>query len=221
MGLLIKGIIFDVDGTLVQLKVDPVKMRLTMIGVLKERGFDVSSLNLSSNSQTIIETAMTQIRAGWIEQDAGEVRAHLYSVLDKLELEWGAEAHPIDGIDDTLRKLGEASLRLGVVTNSGRASAGELLGRHKLVRHFDVVVTRDDVSSMKPDPEGILKAMHMFDLPKESVIYVGDSGIDIRAAKAAGVKMAAVTSGFYSEERLKQEGSDYILRTANDLFRIL
>lgn len=221
VGLLIKGIIFDVDGTLVQLKVDAVKLRMSMIDVLRERGFDVSSLNYSSYSQTILDTAMSQIKTGKVEQDAGEVRAHLYSVLDRLELEWGAEAAPIDGIDETLAKLGDASVRLGVVTNSGRASAGALLGRYKLLRHFDFILTRDDVSSMKPNPEGILKAIEMLELPRESVIYVGDSGIDVRAAKAAGIRMAAVTSGFYTEEQLKQEGSDHILRSVNDLFRIL
>ncbi len=218
---MIKGIIFDVDGTLVQLEVDAVKLRMSMIEVLRGRGFDVSSLNYSSYSQTIIDMAMSQIKTGQVQQDAGEVRSHLYSLLDRLELEWGVEAAPIEGIDETLAKLGDASVRLGVVTNSGRVSAGALLGRYKLLRHFDFVLTRDDVSSMKPDPEGILKAIEMLELPKESVIYVGDSGIDVRAAKAAGIKMAAVTSGFYTEERLKEEGSDYVLPSVRDLFRIL
>jgi HAD superfamily hydrolase (TIGR01509 family) len=218
---LIKGIIFDVDGTLVQLKVDPVKMRTTMIEVLRKRGFDVSSLNFSSFTQTILDTATAQIRTGKVDQDEGELRDHLYSVLDKLELEWNSESAPIDGIEQTLKKLGDASLKLGVVTNSGRVPAVVLLTRHDLQRHFDCILTRDDVSSMKPDPEGILKAINILELPKESVIYVGDSGIDVRAAKAAGIRMAAVTSGFYTEERLKQEGSDYVLRSVNDLFGIL
>ncbi len=74
---------------------------------------------------------------------------------------------------------------------------------------------------MKPHPEGILKAVELLRLTTGDTIYVGDSAIDIRAGKAAGVKVAAVATGHYSAERLRTEGADYIIGSLAELDALL
>jgi HAD superfamily hydrolase (TIGR01549 family) len=217
----IKGIIFDIDGTLVTLKVDAARLRATMIKELEILGFDTSALNLSSSTQSIIEHAVRQIEFGQLKMSVKLLKARLYSILDKLEFEWNSECLPIDGADKVLKALNDSSLRLGIVTNSGRNSANFLLHKYDFAKYFEFILTRNDVNEMKPKPDGILMALELLNLPKDRVIYIGDSAIDVRAAKAAGVKIASVISGHYSEDKLRTEGSDYVLRSVADLPKII
>ena len=58
-------------------------------------------------------------------------------------------------------------------------------------------------------------------LPGEESIYVGDSVIDVPAAKGAGVRIASVTTGRYTAERLREEGTDYVLGSLSELFDLV
>jgi phosphoglycolate phosphatase len=218
---LVRGFLFDFDGTLVSLKIDPPKMKAAMIAELASQGFDTKPLDTSMPTQAIIDYARGQVQAERVRKDFNEVRSRLYAVLDALELEWNATSSPIDGATEALERLRKSHLSLAIVTNSGRASAQPVLDRFALSMLFDCIITRDDVNAMKPDPEGILKAMGVMGLKSVETIFVGDSAIDIRAARAAGVRMAAVTTGYHSAERLRTEGADYIIGSLGELDRIV
>jgi phosphoglycolate phosphatase len=51
------------------------------------------------------------------------------------------------------------------------------------------------VAAHKPDPEGLLKALEYFGVPKEDTLYTGDHLVDAQAAEAAGLDFAAVLTG--------------------------
>jgi phosphoglycolate phosphatase-like HAD superfamily hydrolase len=59
------------------------------------------------------------------------------------------------------------------------------------------------------------------ELPREEVLYVGDSVIDVRAARLAGIKVASVTTGRYTRERLQEEGTDYIMGSLSGLLDLV
>jgi len=63
------------------------------------------------------------------------------------------------------------------------------------LQYFDVIVGGEDVAAHKPDPEGLLKAISMVGCQKEEVLFVGDSTVDARTAKNAGVDFVAVLTG--------------------------
>ena len=88
---------------------------------------------------------------------------------------------------------------------------------HRLV----FTLTREDTRAMKPSPEGLIEAVSIVSLPPEDVYYVGDSPLDVVAAKAAGVKMVSVTTGNYSAERLRSEGADYVIASLSQLVPVL
>ncbi len=209
---MVRGLIFDVDGTLVSLKVDVEKLRSTTAKELARNGFDGSFMagnNLTT--QEIIDRAREQVETGLVKTDFGVFRASLGAALDALEMDWNALAEPIPGIVEILDGLRAKKVKLATLTNSGRAPSEWLLRRHDLLRRFDFTLSRDDVAKLKPSPDGILKAITLMGLPREEVVYVGDSVIDVRAARSAGIKVASVTTGRYTRERLIEEGSDYIM----------
>ncbi len=219
---MVRGLIFDVDGTLVSLKVDVEKLRSTTARELVKVGFDVSFMDGTNlHTQEIIDWARKQVESGSVRIDFESFRAALFAALDEVEMDWNARAEPIQGTGEVLDRLRSANVKLATLTNSGRTPSEWLLKRHDLLRRFDFTLTRDDVSALKPSPDGLLEAVDLMQLPKSEVVYVGDSIIDVKAAKGAGVRVASVTTGRYTHERLLSEGSDYILSSLSGLLDLV
>lgn len=101
-----------------------------------------------------------------------------------------AEAKVFPGIMELIERLPSAGVALGIVTGKGRRSTEFALRAFGLDRWFKVVITGDDVTHPKPDPEGILKAVQCLGESREHVLYVGDAAADVEMGLAAGVRLA-------------------------------
>jgi phosphoglycolate phosphatase len=215
------GVLFDIDGTLVSFNFDIPGSRKALCNELASHGFDVSSLGPTSPTQSIIDEARRQIDEGMVGADFEVVKKRLFSILDEFELESGRSVYPFPEAEQVLASLKQKSVKLAVLTNSGRRAAAKILELSSLSGYFDFVLTRDDVEAMKPRPEGVIMAVSMFSLPKERVVYVGDSMLDIMAAKAAGLKVISVATGNYTVERLRSEGADVVVGSLQELVSVL
>jgi len=213
--------VFDIDGTLVAFKFDVKGTREAIIEELSRKGFDTSKLDLTTPTQAMVDAARTQVESGKVRADFDEVRGKLYAILDASEMESSKGASVFPGTRETLDYLRSKKVRLGVLTNSGRRAAAEILRRAGLHDCFEFVLCRDDVSMMKPKPDGLVMAISLLGMPRDHVFYVGDSKYDIIAAKEAGLRVIAVPSGNYSEARLKEEGADYVISSLSELPRLL
>ena len=213
------GLIFDIDGTLVTFRFDVQGTRSALLSEMTRMGFSTTGLTLSSPTVKIMESVREQAASG--ARDYQSARARLYSILDRFEAESSANATIFPGTVETLKFLKKKSVKLGVLTNSGRRAALPLLARYSLTEYFDFVLTRDDVDAMKPAPDGIHRALSLMVLPKEHVFYVGDSTLDIMAAKGAGLKVISVATGNYNAQRLRAEGSEFVIESLAELPRLL
>ncbi len=81
-------------------------------------------------------------------------------------------------------------LHLAIATNRSD-TMNKVLDRHGLAHYFDLVVTARDVEKPKPDPEPLTRVLTHFQIKPDAMLYVGDSILDARAARAAGVSFAA------------------------------
>lgn len=124
------------------------------------------------------------------------------------------DIRPIDGIEDTLFELNQ-KYQLALVTTRGRETAEKFIADNNLSSLFTVVVTRDDVSRLKPHPEPILQAMEKLAVEPERCVMVGDTSADITAAQSAGTNSIGVLCGFGQYQDLKE--ADVILDSTNDL----
>jgi HAD superfamily hydrolase (TIGR01509 family) len=212
--------IFDLDGTLVTFKLDVREWRKVIIDVMDKRGFDTSGLELSTATQQILDSAKAQVTAS--ESGRYEsLRREVFSILDTLELEGAKSASAFPGVADVLRLLKSRGFRLGLLTNSGRAVASLTLTKWGLEGLFELVLTRDDIEAMKPRPEGLTKAARMLSVRADQAYYIGDSLYDVIAAKSAGMKSVAVSTGNYAAERLRSGGADYVISALSELPRVL
>ena len=104
------------------------------------------------------------------------------------------EAPLFPGISEILDECRERGLKLGIVTGRGRESTQFILEHLGISDRFGCILTHDDLSSSKPSPEGILRALEILDEKPENAVYVGDMWMDIRAARRAGCR--ALSAGW-------------------------
>jgi len=100
---------------------------------------------------------------------------------------------------------------LGIVTTKTGKYSRILMEHFGLMDKFDVLIGREDVTEPKPNAEPILKALQQLDAKGKSVWMIGDTTMDLIAAKNASVNAIGVLSGYDTEEKLRQE-CDIILR---------
>ena len=134
-----------------------------------------------------------------------------------MEVKSAHDATLYPGAVETLRQVRSKSLKLGLVTNNSRSGTDLTLKRLHLKPLFDAIVTRDDCDEMKPSPAPILKILTELGISPEEAILVGDSAMDVIAARAAGIRSAAVSTGPFRIGTVLKAEPDYVLGSVTDL----
>ena len=111
--------------------------------------------------------------------------------------------------------LAKSCATLGVVTTKTAKYSIELLEHMELMHYFDVLIGREDVTHPKPDPEPIHKALSKLPSVTDHIWMIGDTSMDMLAAKAAKIDSAGITCGYGSFESL-ESCTDNIFENALD-----
>ena len=128
---------------------------------------------------------------------------------------------PYAGIPELVAGLVQRGVRLAVASNKFQA------GTEKLVRlffpgvEFAAVFGQREGVPLKPDPAVVGEILSLTGAAKERVLYVGDSGVDMLTAAAAGVRSVGVTWGFRDRAELKEAGAQYIVDTPGEILKLL
>ena len=127
------------------------------------------------------------------------------------------------GIVELLKQLKEKGYKTGVVTSRMLHTTKQGLDKFDLNQYFDVVVTCDDTTKHKPDPEPVNIALEKLNAKPEEAIMLGDSMFDILCARNAGVKSVLVGWALpvSEEEKNGPNAADYTIENAQDLFEHL
>jgi pyrophosphatase PpaX len=126
------------------------------------------------------------------------------------------------GIDAVLEALHAEGRKLGIVTAKRRRSIDLAFESVDLERFFGAIVTADDATRHKPDPEPVFVALERLGSKPEDTAFVGDSPFDMGAGKAAGVFAVGVSwGGLHREERLRESGADVVVHTREELLGVL
>lgn len=123
------------------------------------------------------------------------------------------------GVREVLDSLKERSIHRALVTNNFQENVRRALIHHVLDDMFDIIVTRELVSRIKPDPEMVTLALG--DIPPEEAVMIGDTAHDVAAARAAGVTAVVYfpveNERYYSLNYIKSFGADRIIRNFQEL----
>lgn len=238
MGMLIECelVIFDMSGTLIDEKPRFRGLAQARVQVLRRlvgeeavvNWADVSGVNLgtweiddkgplvrASRREDLIAAAASLYVSGYGWEEAKDLAKQAYDEADEV-LTWKYEPSLFTGIEDGLRRLREAGMRLAVATNDRHVVVEETMRATGVLGFFDVVVGADDVENPKPSPEMILLACERCGCPPSRAVYVGDQTTDTRVARAAGVKaVIAVSPGAEPSPEL-QVLSDIYIKSVSD-----
>ena len=209
----IKAIVLDMDGTITKFNLDFMDARRRALREIDK--VDLRTPDLTE--QISLYMILGKLKQKTDPKIYESIRRKVYSILEEMEHRAAAEVMLYPGALDTLRKLRDSSLKIGLVTNNGRKGTDLTLKRHNLRIFFEVVVTRDDCENMKPAPDPVLKVLDEMRVSSGEAILVGDGVMDIMAAKAAGVPSVAVTTGPFTGGRLLEAEPDFLLASINDL----
>ena len=216
-GYHVEVILFDLDGTLIEPSIDFAVMKERVLDVATEWGVDTSDW-----AEWPVLEIMARIEKELARKGAEAVRGFAQSAnraIMKLEIEAACSVRPYRGVPEMLDELANSGYAVGIVTRNCRAAVGQILVRHPL-RH-DVLLTRDDVRHVKPDPRHLQEALEQMGMHGRSALMCGDHPMDVMAGQnigaiTAGVLRPGVTPGYWSEVR-----PDLILEYVTDLPRYL
>ena len=205
------GIIFDIDGT------------LTSTNDLIFASFNYvmnKYLNKTLTNDEIISLfgpTEDVILEEWTGADYPKARQDYYDFYS--ENHTMADLYP--GILDILTFIKSKKLPLSIFTGKGREAAVITLRKLEIYNFFDMIISGDDVEEHKPSPEGIIKFLGKYKLNPEKVLMIGDSPSDIKASRAAGVKIASVLWDSYSQAKVIDMKSDYVFHEVSELREFL
>ena len=186
----VKALIFDLDGTLIDSKLDlvnSVNIMLQQIGRLALPADTVASY---------IGHGAPKLVASVLGPDATEQerREALLVFLAHYETHALDETRPYPGAAEALQALEDRAL--AVLTNKPLALALQILQGLDLAKYFEKIYGGDSFEKKKPDPAGAQKIMQELRSAPQQSMMVGDSDVDVQTARNAGMLAAAVPFGF-------------------------
>lgn len=213
---MIKGVVFDFDGTLTELRLDFERMRHEILKTLS-RYVPVDRLN-GKKSLYIIEM-IHALAEGCDPETARAIVDDGFHRLVELECEAAKGKDVFPFTRDILGWLKERDIRIAITTRNCMEALE--LAFEDLSDYVEVVVTRDHTKLLKPHPGQIEKALERLRVAPEEALMVGDHPTDIMAGKAFAVKTVGVLTGATKKEDLEQAGADYVAADIRSLPEII
>lgn len=214
---MIEGIIFDLDGTLIDTIGD---IGNSANSVLEDYGYPIHSIEeyklmVGHGFMNLVKKAMP---SGLDDDVYEEALSKFRYYYDQLYMD---TTHPYDGIENLLVELQNKGIKLAVNSNKQDDYTKSLIEHcFENIDFVAVIGSREGVPN-KPDPTTALEIVDIMGLTKDKVLYVGDSETDIMTGKNADLKTIGVSWGFRSIEVLKEVNADAIINKAEELIRYL
>lgn len=204
--------LFDFDGTLIEPTIDFDLMHRKVLKIARDFGVADRSLRQLHTLETV-ETVEARLRDDHGAREEFLKRVHA-SILD-LELEAAEHAHAYPGVPEMLDELATRGFGVGIVTRNSRAAVMRILRRFPL--HYDVLLTRDDVAHVKPDPRHLLRALEHFSEGRRRAAMCGDHPMDVVVGKRIGALTVGVLQPGMSEERFAGVDPDLVVSHPSEL----
>ncbi|MBO4668202.1 MAG: tRNA pseudouridine(55) synthase TruB, partial [Bacilli bacterium] len=221
-----KGVIFDLDGTLLytlQDITDALNYAIRKNG-LKEITTDEARFYVGSGAKVLVERVIDNnlyIKNGKVKK-TDELFLSLYNnYMDKYKDICTVTTKPYNGIIRTLNTLKRLGYKLAVVSNKPKRDTDSVIKRYFGEDLFDVVFGALEGIPLKPNPEAIYEVIKLLELNKEEVIYVGDSDIDAKTAINSGIYGLMVCYGYRTKEELKKAGALHFVNAPMEIAKFL
>jgi HAD superfamily hydrolase (TIGR01549 family) len=189
----VKAVIFDLDGTITEPFFDFDAIRAEM--------------GLSSDAGPVLEA---------IDKMEPEQRKRAEKILAYHEQKAVEESKLNDGAAQTLQKLRQKGIKVGIITRNTKDNAYAVAKKHGL--RFDAVVSRED-GPVKPDAFGVLELCRIFDALPAQTLVVGDYLFDLLCARAAGAPAVLLANHKKADQFFQH--ADFTIEKLEQIFDII
>lgn len=209
----LKGIIFDFDGTLVDSLVNATECFNEALLLCRE------APRTAEEIKKHFGTGADRIFFQLLKDDQRAKTA--FSAYKQRMRDRAHQIFLHEGVSDLLGQLQKAQIPLGIVTGRHQDDLEIVLEPHGIKDLFQVLIADNQVKNSKPHPEGLLLALEKMKLDPQEAMYVGDSTVDIQAAKAAGtLSVGALWDSLASLDALSLEQPDHLIQTPSEIWTL-
>jgi len=204
------AVVFDFDGVIV----DTEKQRYNQLNkLLKERGHSYLNCDLKEiigkKTDLILKENFPQITETEIATISAKRRSNL--MLDP-------KPFLIKGLRHLLKQLEKQNIVVALTTGTQRTVVLDVLNHYDLENFFKIIISGEDFSSSKPDPECYLLTIKKLNIPIKNILVVEDSPAGIIAAKKAGLAVAAIET-YYEKKDLPD--AEFYFKNHEELLKML
>jgi len=212
-----KGIIFDLDGTLVNSLED---ISDAMNSVLKGLNFPIHNYDtyqyfIGSGLRNLVSKALPESN-----NSIDEIETCFESMVKGYRETCTIKTKPYDGIIELLDNLVSRNIKLAVFSNKADELTKKIVA-DIFPNYFSNVVGLSIESLKKPNPFEAIAISEKWNLKPEEIIFIGDSDIDMQTAVNANMFPVGVTWGYRTEEELKASGAKMVIHNPLELIQSL
>jgi phosphoglycolate phosphatase len=214
----IRAVCFDLDGTLLDTLEE---IAVSANAVLERNGYpthDVESYryHVGDGVRRLVERVVPE---------ALQNEALVSDFAKELEAEYDRRGNRLTriyaGIQDLLTGLSERGIPMAVLSNKPHLLTVDCMKRFFPAFHFQVVLGQQAKTPRKPDPAGAIKIAGQLGCQPAEILYVGDTDVDMKTAKAANMIAVGVLWGFRSRDELLANGADHLVETPKEILRLV
>ncbi|EFI35458.1 HAD-superfamily hydrolase, subfamily IA, variant 3 [Desulfonatronospira thiodismutans ASO3-1] len=209
-----KGIIFDLDGTLLNTLQD---LADTVNSVLKGRGWSTHPVDAYRNFVGDGLTMLIRRAVPEDVQDQSVINECILAAREEYSRRWANRTAPYPGVLEALEELARNEIPMAVLSNKPHEATLHTVGHFFPDGYFQVVQGALPNGAVKPDPEPALEVAARMGLKPDQVYFLGDSNVDMYTALRAKMTALGAAWGFRGREELLQAGAHYILESPQEL----
>jgi phosphoglycolate phosphatase len=204
----INAVIFDLDGTLLDTLAD---IGNAMNHALDERGFPTYPIKkyrdfIGEGPRRLVIRALPGDN-----RTESMISECLAAYLEAYERNFDQDTRIFPGIPEFLDELTRRRIRLAILSNKHHDLTVKCVDHFLSPWHFEKVLGLRDTVPRKPDPAGALEIAAAFAVAPEEFAYLGDSGTDMKTARASGMFPIGVSWGTRQEPELKAAGAAAVI----------
>jgi phosphoglycolate phosphatase len=204
----IRGVIFDLDGTLLDTLEDLVDAANATLAHFGFPGHppDAYRYFVGEGLVTLIERIVPEKN-----RSQPEISACMDTFMQLYGQGWDVKSRPYAGILEMLQQLRQAGLQLGVLSNKPHAFTQLCVQRFFAADAFDFVFGQREGVPKKPDPAGAMEIADLMQLQPQQILYVGDTATDMQTGNRAGMSTMGVLWGFRERQELEENKAGTIV----------
>ena len=214
----IAAVLFDLDGTLLDTLED---IADSANSILAKRNFPTHNLDdyrrfVGDGLSMLITRALPPGKqTPPIIQECEQAFRNVYA------LNWNKKTKPYSGVFEMLDALKARSLKLAVLSNKPEDFTKRCVKEYLSQWPFEIVKGLSSSNPPKPDPTAAKQIAHLLKIHPPDILYLGDSGVDMKTAISAGMFPVGALWGFKPQAELKHNGAQALIKHPQELLTLL